>query len=341
MGDRAMRLPRAQEVRLVETLAMLTAGGLTVQDAYHAASEVLSGSAAGRFANQVAQRIEAGVSPAAASATVADRLAPMHESMLAVADETGAYAPTLSRAATHLRTQAELREQAIGAAIYPAFVLLLTVIGAVLLIAIVFPAAGEFMVATGALSGGEASALLNRGVTTLAAFAGILVLLVAGFGAAALSDELRLRLPVIGTLERYGELLAFAQAVGGMQSAGVPLERAVTTAAGSLRNRYLRNRLLAAGEQISAGVDASLAISQAVPRAALVARWFAMAERGADPLAATDGLISFLQSELDRRSKRLGSVLEPIFVILAGVMIILVVVTLIQPLFSLYAEVLP
>jgi general secretion pathway protein F len=341
MGNGAISLPRAQEVRLVETVATLAGSGLTAQDAYAAAADVLSGSTAGRVAEAVTRQIESGASPAAASRAVTSRLSPMHESMLTAAEETGAYATTLGRASAHLRSSAELREKVIGAAIYPAFVLFLTVMGAVLLVTLVFPVAAEFMAATGALQSSEIEAILATGTRTLLGLVGLIVLVIAAIVAAALSDELRLRLPVIGQLERYGELLAFAQSLAALQAVGFPLDRSFATAAQSLRNRYLRERLLYAGSEISAGVTASITVAHALPRAAIVARWFSLADHGADPLVATEGLIRFLQAELARRSERLGSILEPVFVILAGVMIVLVVVTLVQPLFGLYGEVLP
>lgn len=261
--------------------------------------------------------------------------------MLMVAEETGSYATALGRTATYLKARAALVDKAAGAAVYPAFVLLLTIAGALALITVVFPAAGRFMAATGALSSAEIDAILASGVTALAIFLGVSLLTVLSIAALACSHQFRLRLPVIGPLERTAALLAFSESVAGMQAVGFPLERAVTMAAGSLTNRYLGDRLRAAGAQIANGVAASAALAAAVPRASHMARWFALAEHGADPLAATEGLISFLQAELTRRTERLGSLLEPLFVVLAGLMIIIVVVTLIQPLFGLYAEVLP
>jgi general secretion pathway protein F len=341
MGDGAIRLSRAQEVRLVETVAALTASGLTAQDAYAAAAEVLHQTPAGRFAAAVAVQIEQGASPAAASSATAGRLSPMHTAMLAVAEETGAYATTLSRAASHLRARAELREKTIGSAIYPAFVLLLTVAGALILITLVFPAAGRFMSATGMLSEEQISGILTDGILSLGLFVGLILAGLLLVGAAALSDKVRLRLPVTGRIELYSELLAFSQAIAGMQSAGIPTERAFAGSTVCVKNRFLASRLAEAAKQIGAGVSQASAVTRALPQARVISRWFALGEHGADPGAAAEGLILFLETELSRRSQRLGSLLEPIFVILAGLMIVLVVVTLIQPLFGLYAEVLP
>ena len=358
MGNDVIRLSRVQESLLVESVSTLLHGGIGLLDAYRSAGE-MHGGRVRAAASAVVSLLERGWTVTGAVDRGLARIDPMHRAMLSVVDETGDAVDPMDRADRYLKSRLQFRSRVLAASIYPSFVIAAALVGSALLGLLVMPAA-ESLVLTAAGpgrapgAGGGPAARLGVGSVSV----GLLVLLAAGFTSATVifavallarpAEALRLRLarlrlalPCSGHLEMLTGLLAFSHALAGLLGAGIPFSRALRTAADCPRNPALRASLHRAASAMEQGTPPSAAVGRALPRGDCLRRWFALCESGADLRSTVDGLASFLEARLSASIRGFTAIVEPVLVALAGGVVLTVVLTVVKPLFDLYAEVLP
>ncbi len=359
MGNCVIRLSRAKESLLVESAASLLQGGIGLLQAYRAATEMLRGTER-TAALAIVSGLERGLPVTESVRGTLHRVDPMHLAMLRVVDETGEAATPMARADRYLRSSLEFRSRVLTASMYPAFVVFAALIGSVLLILVAVPAAaslvptanGSIVPGFGLATGnGSAPRAARAVVITVVVLVVVLVLVVALSAVvvfARRTEPLRLRLarirlalPVAGRLEMLTGLLAFAHALAGMLEAGIPFTGALRAATGCPHNVAIRAGLSRAAGLMENGTSASAAVARALPRDDYLSRWFALCESGADLPGTIDGLATFLETRLAALIRRIAALVEPILVALAGAVVLTVVLTLVKPLFDLYAEVLP
>jgi len=347
MGDPALtRLSLRDEAALLESVAELAAGGVLLPDAYAAAGELLRGASAGA-ATAIGTALRRGEPVAVAAAGTLARLDPVHHAMLRAIDTTGDPARCLEQARLSLQAKVRLREQLSAGAAYPIAVVAITLAAAVVVVAVVIPGAANLFPSDSP----AVETLMRRGRHLLFAMLGCpggAFLAFAGLRIGARSergrgviDRMRLRVPVIGEIERSRELLAYFQVLGGLLAVGEPLARAVRGASGAACNREIGTRLRAVASEAERGTPLSSAFARRLPELPIVSRWFAIAEAGGTSRGTADALARVLESRVSRLVGLLGALAEPALLALAGAVVIVVVVSVVVPLFDLPALVLP
>lgn len=349
MGDSSVvRLSLAEELELVETVSELVHGGVTLAAAYRLAGTTVSGRA--RVAAQaIADKLARGVPAATSTVSSIHRVDPMHLAMLRMADSTGDARTGLARARAFLDTRIRLRSQAVTAALYPGFIVSVALAAAIVLLTVVIPSA-ERLLASGSTAV-QAEPMLRHGTVAVAVITVVLGLGVgvsAGLLASRRShrtlptvDRLRLRVPIAGRIEALTELLGFCHVLAGLLEAGEPLAAALASAARTVENAALRVDLEAAAFRVAQGHSTAGVLAARFPRLPALRHYFALAEAGGDLVRTVDSLAGHLASLLERTMARIGVLLEPVLVVVAGSVVLTVVLTLVQPLFDLYGSVLP
>ncbi len=351
MGDAVIRLSRAKEALLVESTSSLLQGGIGLLEAYRSAGEMLRGRERAA-ARSIVSGLELGLTVAESVGRSIDRVDPMHLAMLRVVDETGEAASPMARANRYLRTSVQFRSRVLAASIYPAFVVVAALIGSVLLILVAVPTAESLVQAAAGSGDGYASwpgaprVIPAVALTAVVVTLGSVLIAVASLTGPAQPlrvrlAKIRLALPFAGSVEMLTGLLAFAHALAGMLEAGIPFTVALRTATACPNNAAIRAGLSRAARYMENGTPASAAVARALPRDECLRRWFALCESGADLPGTIDGLATFLEARLTASIQRLTTLVEPVLVALAGGVVLTVVLTLVKPLFDLYAEVLP
>jgi type II secretory pathway component PulF len=356
MGNRGViRLGLKDQLRLVESVVSLLNAGLSLSQAFAGTASSDGRSAPTRVARQIHSRLRDGVSLTTAVSMAIAAPHPFLLAMVKVSDETGAAGALLSRAGDHLRVQIDFSESARTAAIYPAFVILLTLVGALLLQLMVFPELSSFLGSAGLLESEQAGALMSSG----GRFTRTLFAVVGGLGALAVLARVRptpdspgpsvatalarvrLRVPVFGPLERTRDLLSVAEATTAMLGCGVPFDRALERAVGCTRNSWIALQLLCAVERIRAGGSPAQAMVPVFGGHGSLSHWLGQSESGGDLTVSLESMARTLRDTCKRQITRLGAVVEPLLVVIAGGILLATVSVLVRPLFGLYEVVMP
>jgi len=350
-----IRLRPKEQLLMVESVSSLLRAGLTLPGGFAGAAEIVDRSAPSRAARAIHAELLGGGSFVTAIRAVVAFPDPFLLAMAKVTDETGAAATLLTKAEEYLRLRVDLSESVRTAAIYPAFVLSLTLLGALLLGLVVVPELSRFLTDSGLLNPDQVINLVSSG----ARFIRVLTVALGGLGVVAgllvasrrfetstspIAEpvaHLRLFIPVMGRLEMTRDLLAVAEAAGGMVSSGVSLDRALELAAECTANSWIRSRFRVAVGRMRTGISPAQAIRTALPRSGFIAPWLHQSESGADLAESLDAMARFLRDMQQRLIARLGALVEPTLVLIAGGFLLGTVFFLVRPLFQLYGLVMP
>ena len=267
------------------------------------------------------------------------------QAVITAGEQSGHLGQVLEQLATDLEEQQTLRAKLMGAALYPAIVTLVALAIVVFLVTSVVPqVAGVFA--------GSQRQLPFLTVVMLAVSDGVrqwgwLVVLLALAAGLTLRSALRqeplrlrwdaawLRLPVIGRLSLGYNSARFASTLAMLTSAGVPILKALQSAADTLSNQALRADALDALVRVREGAPLGLALSQHTRFPGLLSMFAKLGEQTGQLPVMLQRAAQQLSAEVQRRAMALATVLEPLLIVGMGGMVMLIVLAVLMPIMEL------
>ena len=326
-------------------LADLLGGGLTLFYALALLSEQTEDRTLRAVITDVAQRVHEGHSFSEALANHPDIFAPLYLSMIKAGEAGGALEDVLGRLADLLTAQSEFRSRVLSALLYPLVVLAIGLITVVVLLAFVVPKLTILFTETGQVLPWPTrlllglSGALSQGWWLWLAGA---VVAVAGWrlgsrrpaGRAAM-DRWMLRAPLVGTLVRKSQTAQFARNLGGMLTQGVPVLQALDVAGSTMANTLLRQAVERAQQAVRAGDSLAGALSLSHQFPALVNNLVAVGEESGTLDRALLKIATSYERETEQALRTLVTVLEPLLIVLVGVVVMFIVIAMLLPIFQL------
>ena len=238
-----------------------------------------------------------------------------------------------------------VRRKTISALVYPAILVLLSIIVVTVIVVKVVPEFGNFY-----NQFGKELPLSTRMIVSLSGFVTSYFLLIfAVIGAAVASvwwwakqpgqrrrlDRLILKLPAIGPLAQKFSTSQGARTLATLLGGGIPLVNALEVTSRSLGNRHMAAEMTTAAQQVREGrsLAATLQESGAFPDVAIK-----MVEVGESTGALQEmlnSLADFYDEEIDTNLGRFVTVIEPALLVIMGIVIAGLLLALYLPLFNL------
>lgn len=151
----------------------------------------------------------------------------------------------------------------------------------------------------------------------------------------ATMDRLVLKLPIFGEVIRKATLARFARTLATMFTAGVPLVEALDSVAGASGNRVYYDATKKIQSEISTGTSLTVAMQNAEVFPNMMLQMTAIGEES----GALDSMLSkvadFYEGEVDDAVEGLSSLMEPIIMVVLGVLIGGLVIAMYMPIFKL------
>lgn len=151
----------------------------------------------------------------------------------------------------------------------------------------------------------------------------------------AVMDRLLLKLPVFGNLIKIATIARFARTLSTMFAAGVPLVEALDSVAGASGNRVYYDATKKIQSEISTGTSLTVAMQNAEVFPNMVLQMAAIGEES----GALDSMLSkvadFYEAEVDDAVDALSSLMEPIIMVVLGVLIGGLVIAMYLPIFKM------
>ncbi len=148
-------------------------------------------------------------------------------------------------------------------------------------------------------------------------------------------DRLMLKMPIFGELIRKATIARFARTLSTMFAAGVPLVEALDSVAGAAGNRVYYDATKRIQSEISTGTSLTVAMQNAQVFPNMVLQMTAIGEES----GALDSMLSkvadFFEAEVDDAVAAISSLMEPVIMVVLGVLIGGLVIAMYLPIFKM------
>ncbi|MCA9550404.1 MAG: type II secretion system F family protein [Myxococcales bacterium] len=265
---------------------------------------------------------------------------------LVAAGEVGGILDTiLNRLATYMEKNLKLIRQVKGAMVYPSAVLLVAgVVTAVLLIFVIpvfekmfrdfggaLPAPTQFVID---LSNGLRAQILPVALGLVVAFVVYRAIGRTPKGR-LIYDSIQLKLPVLGPLFRKVAVAKFTRTLGTMISSGVPILDALQITARSAGNKVVENAIMYTRERISEGRTMADPLAETAVFPPMVVQMIAVGESTGAMDTMLQKIADFYEEEVDAAVAALSALLEPLMMVILGVLLGGLIIAMYLPIFEL------
>lgn len=265
--------------------------------------------------------------------------------VVAAGEQSGQLGIVLEKLATDLEEQQALKAKLIGATLYPAIVSVFAVLIVVALLVFVVPQVAQVFT-----SSKHALPMLTRVMLALSAFMrnwGWLLALGLGGGFTGLmlarrNEDFRIKfdafwlgLPLIGRLSRGYNAARFAGTLAMLAGSGVPILKALQAAAETLSNRAMRADAMDALVQVREGAPLASALAAKKRFPGLLSMFARLGEQTGQLPTMLQRAANQLSTEVQRKALAIATILEPLLIVVMGLLVMLIVMSVMLPIMQM------
>ena len=152
-------------------------------------------------------------------------------------------------------------------------------------------------------------------------------------------DRLSLQVPIFGIVIRKATIARFARTLATMFAAGMPLIEALESVAGAAGNRLYYDGIMAMKSDISTGMQLQSAMSNTNLFPNMVIQMVAIGEESGELDTMLGKVADFYEGEVDDAVNALSSLMEPIIMVVLGVIVGTLVIAMYLPIFRMASAV--
>ena len=270
---------------------------------------------------------------------------PFYIAMMRVGEMTGRLTEVLLRLSEHLEFEIDIRSRIKQALRYPAMVIIAMAIAVVVINVFVLPTfatvfAGfkaDLPLMTRVLLGFSAWTLRWWPMLIAGGIGGVMVVrtVLASPAGRYAWDRRKLRLPIAGEIILKATLARFARSFALAYSSGVPISQAMTVVAQTVDNAFIGARI----EQMRDGVERGESISRCAAAAGvftpIVLQMIAVGEETGELDNLMGEIAGMYERETDYSIKGLSASIEPVLLLIIGVMVLILALGVFLPLWNL------
>ena len=326
-------------------LAELVSSGLPLEQALGSLSEEAETEAHRNLNASLRASVNGGTSFAKALEQHPREFAEIYVAVVGAGEQSGHLSLVLVRLADDLEERQQLQSKLMGAALYPAIVSLVAVVIVLFLVGYVVPQVAHVFAGSK-----HALPFLTVAMMAISDFVrgyGWMVALLLVAGSALLWQMLKnaafrerwdaawLNLPILGKLARGYNAARFAGTLSMLTAAGVPILQALQAAAQTLSNQALKRDALDALVLVREGAPLAAALSQKKRFPGLLSMFARLGEQTGQLPTMLDRAAKQLSTEVQRRSMHLATILEPLLIVVMGLVVMLIVLAVLMPIIQL------
>ncbi len=254
---------------------------------------------------------------------------------------------SLLRMSTHFEKEAKLSSKIKSASIYPAILAFVSVFVVLLLVTFVLPSITSMFDAS--KMPWTTKIILAFSNFLIDNWLGIILTIffvVVGFrfslkirSVRVYVDKMKLRLPVFGKLNKTVYSARCARAFASLYSSGVQTLDMIETTGKVLNNAYLEDQFESVLESVSRGELISKSIEATNEFEQMLSSMIYIGEESGSLGDILNSTADYFDDEADSAIQRMISMIEPIMIIVLGIIIGFIVVSIIQPIFQMYESI--
>ncbi len=328
-------------------MSVLVSTGTPVVEALHAIERQSTNEGVKAAIGAVSAKVEEGMPLSEAMGEQPQMFDAVSRSLVAAGESSGQLDKMLERLASLARRQAAAQSAIAGAMVYPALLICIAAIVLGLMVAFVLPRFGGLFETLDTPLPPTTDILMTLSDILRSYWWGIVpaaVASVVGFvwwlrseGGAAFRDGMVLKLPKIGVLVRSFATARIARLLGVLLESRVPLMEALPLTRAAMSNRNYTALIERAEELVTKGESVSSALGGSDLIAPSVCEAIRNGEQSGKLGAVLLNVADYLDEENETVIKSLSSLIEPVIMIVLGLIVGFVAVSMFLPLFDLTA----
>jgi MSHA biogenesis protein MshG len=270
---------------------------------------------------------------------------PFYVNMVRVGELTGRLEETLSELYNFLEFEQEIKSRAKSALRYPMFVIGAMVIAFVIMMIFVIPTFGNIYGGFGAKLPLPTRILIETSNFMMSYGFFILLLGVAGIYMflSYIKTEIgnfwwsrfKLNIPIVGKILKKAVLARFSKSFSLSLKSGIPVVQSLNTICYVIENSYFEKHIETMKESIERGNTLYNSMKNTGVFEPLVLEMFSTGEESGELEAMCDEVSYMYDKEIDYELKNLSSYIEPIMLLILGVMVLILALGIFLPIWDL------
>jgi MSHA biogenesis protein MshG len=266
-------------------------------------------------------------------------------SMVRIGEETGRLDEAFLRITQYLELEKETRQRIKAAIRYPIFVLVAIGIAIAIINIFVIPTFAQLFEKANVALPWQTRLLMNTSDFFVAFWPLMLGGLMGGIivfrtyikteNGRYWWDKFKLKIPIIGSIIKRATLGRFARAFSMALISGVPLVQALTVVARSVDNEYIGEQILNMRNGIERGESLTRTATITNQFTPLVLQMLSVGEETGEVDALLVEVADFYEREVDYDIKNLSASIEPVLIIVIGIMVLMLALGVFLPMWDL------
>ncbi|MDW7728814.1 MAG: type II secretion system F family protein [Bacillota bacterium] len=329
-------------------LAAMLNAGIPLTRAVFTLSRQVNNKTMSTALTEIGRNVEGGVSFSESLKAYPNIFSELYVNMVSAGESGGNLEITLGRLSVQLHKDKKLKDDIKSASFYPlavlgfAFVLLFAMMFFLVpIFAGLFPPDVELPAATQVIM--NLSDLLRNYWYIFFPLLFLLIFLIRTYlksdAGKRKFDKIKFRLPIVGTLIQKTVIASFARTFATMMSTGIPVVQALDASGKATGNTLVMDATKTAGEKIQEGSSVSAPLEESGIFPPMVTHMISVGEETGDIPDMMEKVAQFFEEEVETMTKGLTSLLEPLMLVVIGVVVGGMLIALYLPIFTVITQI--
>jgi len=341
-----MRFPAQDQMLFAKRLGMILRSGMPIMEGLHMLRDEKHSRSCRFVYSSITTDVQNGLSLSAGMQKFERHFGQFSINIVRIGEASGTLHQNLEYLAEEMKKKRTLKKKVIGALIYPAIIVTATTGIVVMLTVFIFPkiipifsSLNSKLPLSTLMLIVISNFLSHWGLEVLAGLVAIIVGVVFAMRFPAfhlLMDRLILRIPLLGKLSLYYNLSNICRTMSLLLRSDIRIVSAMELVADSTRNLVYRQALNAAKENLLTGQRISIQFKNnqnIFP--SLMCQMVTVAETTGNLSGAFGFLSDMYEEEIGELTKNLTTLLEPILMIIMGLLVGFIAISIITPIYSI------
>ena len=345
---RKKRIKSGELAALCWQLNTMTEGGIAITSALHAISEDIENLALQEILKQIVEKVERGQTLSDSIAEYPKVFNQLSCAMILAGETSGNLPDALRRLAEYFDNRDKLAKKVKGAMAYPIFVICFIVIIVVFIMAFVVPRFREMFDQIGGKLPAFTVAFMNfydilrSNVLYIIGFSVVLVISTVFISKTKKGhyffSRLALTLPLMGKIISQAFVATFCNTMATLLAAGVSVLEVFDIVSTMSSNDVIKSAVSETREQIVGGSNLSTSMSQTGFFPNMVVKMMQVGEESGSLPKVLERTAMYYERKVDSTITAVMGLLEPLMIVMVGAIVLVVVLALYLPIFSMAPE---
>lgn len=340
------KITETEVVVFTRQLATMVGAGLPLVSCFDLVSKGADNPSVRAVTLRIKQDIESGTSLTEALTKENSMFDELFINLVSAGEQSGILESVLNRLAIYKEKAAALKAKVKSAMTYPVAVIVIAFVITGILMIFVVPSFADLFTSSGAELPMPTRVVISLSDWTQANWWIILIIIgIAKYSFARAykhndafhyqMDRLSLNLPVFGMILRKSSVARFARTFSTMVAAGTPILESLENVAKTAGNRVVEKAVMSARQSISEGRTLTEPLANSGIFPGMVTQMINIGESTGNLEVMLQKIADFYEEEVDRAVDSLTALLEPIILVILGVLIGGLVVAMYLPIFQM------